>query len=103
MVSIKKGKQYNMHTSNPITTARRLDGIGEYYFSQKLREIDGLNKAGKDIINLGIGSPDLPPHPDVIKVLNDESAKANVHGYQGYKGIAALRNAIAQWYNKWYG
>ena len=42
--------------------AKRLDGIGEYYFSQKLREIESLNKQGKDIINLGIGSPDLPPH-----------------------------------------
>ena len=86
-----------------MQTSKRLEGIGEYYFSQKLREIDGLKKIGKDIINLGIGSPDLPPHPEVIKVLNDESAKSNVHGYQGYKGVAPLRNAIAEWYDKWYG
>ena len=52
--------------------AKRLEGIGEYYFSQKLREIDELNKQGKQVINLGIGSPDLPPHPEVIKVLQDE-------------------------------
>jgi len=50
-----------------ITVASRLNGIGEYYFSQKLREIDELNKQGRQIINLGVGSPDLPPHPDVIK------------------------------------
>ena len=85
-----------------ITTAKRLDGIGEYYFSQKLREIDELNKQGKDIINLGIGSPDMPPHPDVIKVLQEESAKPNVHAYQGYKGSQVLRKAIADWYEKWY-
>jgi len=85
-----------------MKTSKRLEGIGEYYFSQKLREIDGLNKAGKNIINLGIGSPDLPPHPEVIQVLNDESVKPNVHAYQGYKGIASLRNAISQWYKKWY-
>src|SRR3954449_5665278 len=103
MVSIKKGKRYNMHTSNPITTARRLEGIGEYYFSQKLREIDELNKQGKNIINLGIGSPDLPPHPDVIKVLQEESAKPNVHAYQSYKGSPVLRQAFAQWYQKYYG
>jgi len=84
-------------------TSKRLEGIGEYYFSQKLREIDGLNKAGKNIINLGIGSPDLPPHPEVIKVLNEESVKPNVHAYQGYKGSPVLRNAITQWYQKWYG
>lgn len=92
-----------MQTSNPITTARRLEGIGEYYFSQKLREIDELNKQGKNIINLGIGSPDLPPHPDVIRVLQEESAKPNVHAYQSYKGSPVLRNAIAGWYKEWYG
>ena len=58
-----------------VETSKRLEGIGEYYFSQKLREIDELNKQGKSIINLGIGSPDQPPHPDVIKTLQDESAK----------------------------
>jgi aspartate/methionine/tyrosine aminotransferase len=85
------------------TVAKRLEGIGEYYFSQKLREIDALNKAGKNVINLGIGSPDLPPHPEVIKVLNEESVKPNVHAYQGYKGTPALRNGFAQWYKTWYG
>jgi aspartate/methionine/tyrosine aminotransferase len=86
-----------------ISTSKRLDGIGEYYFSQKLREIDELNKQGKNIINLGIGSPDLPPHPDVIKTLQEEAAKPNVHAYQSYKGSPVLRNAIAGWYQKWYG
>ena len=86
-----------------FATAKRLDGIGEYYFSTKLREIDELNKQGKNIINLGIGSPDLPPHPDVIKVLQEESAKPNVHAYQSYKGSPILRKAIADWYNRWYG
>jgi aspartate/methionine/tyrosine aminotransferase len=85
-----------------METSKRLDGIGEYYFSQKLREIAELNKAGKDIINLGIGSPDLPPHPDVIKVLHDESLKEKVHGYQPYKGSPVLRNAISKWYKKYY-
>ena len=85
-----------------ITTAKRLEGIGEYYFSQKLREIDELNKQGKNIINLGIGSPDLPPHPDVIKVLQEESAKPNVHAYQNYKGSSVLRKAFADFYKQWY-
>lgn len=83
--------------------ANRLEGIGEYYFSQKLREIDGMNKAGAAVINLGIGSPDLPPHPDVIKVLQEESARPNVHAYQSYKGSPVLRQAIAAWYQRWYG
>ncbi len=85
-----------------MQTAKRLDGIGEYYFSQKLREIDELNKQGKQIINLGIGSPDLPPHPDVVKTLQEESTKPNVHGYQSYKGSIVLRKAMSDWYKKWY-
>ncbi len=96
MEHIKTEKSYKMQTT------KRLEGIGEYYFSQKLREIDELNKQGKNIINLGIGSPDLPPHPDVIKVLQEESAKPNVHAYQSYKGSPVLRNAISNWYKTWY-
>ena len=75
--------------------ASRLEGIGEYYFSQKLREIDQLNKAGKQIINLGIGSPDLAPHPLVVKALREAAVPDNVHAYQSYKGVPVLRNAIA--------
>lgn len=85
-----------------ISTSKRIEGIGEYYFSKKLREIDALNKEGKNIINLGIGSPDLPPHPDVIKTLQMESEKANVHGYQSYKGSPVLRKAFSSWYKQWY-
>ncbi len=83
--------------------ANRLDSINEYYFSQKLREIDAMNYAGKQVINLGIGSPDLPPHPDVIKTLHEESSKPTTHAYQNYKGSPVLRKAMADWYQKWYG
>jgi len=93
-----------MTTANHrVKTARRLEGIGEYYFSKKLREIDEMNRAGANVINLGIGSPDLPPHPDVIRVLQEESAKPNVHAYQSYKGSPILRKAMADWYKTWYG
>lgn len=85
-----------------MQTSKRLEGIGEYYFSQKLREIDELNKQGKNVINLGIGSPDLPPHADVVKTLQEESAKPNVHAYQNYKGSPVLRKAISEWYKTWY-
>jgi aspartate/methionine/tyrosine aminotransferase len=85
-----------------MNTSKRLEGIGEYYFSQKLREIDELNRQGKNIISLGIGSPDQPPHPEVIRVLQEESGKPNVHGYQSYKGSPVLRKAIAAWYRQWY-
>lgn len=85
-----------------INVAKRLQQTEEYYFSKKLREIDAMNKSGAQVINLGIGSPDLPPHPSVIQVLNEESAKANTHGYQNYKGSPILRQAMADWYRRYY-
>ncbi|MFN2456704.1 MAG: pyridoxal phosphate-dependent aminotransferase [Chitinophagaceae bacterium] len=97
--TILKGAQGK---SEKVEVAKRLYGIEEYYFSQKLREIEQLNREGERIINLGVGSPDLPPHSDVIKVLHEESAKPNAHTYQSYKGSPVLRNAISEWYKKWY-
>ena len=83
--------------------SERLNGINEYYFSQKLRQIDDMNKEGKNVLNLGIGSPDLPPHPDVITTLAMEAARPGKHAYQSYKGSPIFREAIAAWYKKWYG
>lgn len=85
-----------------MKVSKRLEGIGEYYFSQKMREIDELNKQEVKVINLGIGSPDLPPHPDVIETLQKEAARPNVHAYQSYKGSPILRKAMSDWYKKWY-
>jgi aspartate/methionine/tyrosine aminotransferase len=86
-----------------MKVSKRLNGIGEYYFSQKLREIEELNRQGRQVINLGIGSPDLPPHPAVIATLQEESNKPNVHAYQSYKGSPVLRRAMSEWYRRWYG
>ena len=85
------------------TLSSRLNGVGEYYFSKKLREIDLLRKEGKSIISLGIGSPDMAPHPSVIERLAIESAKPNAHGYQSYKGAAELRCAFSGWYSRKFG
>ena len=85
------------------TLSTRLDGVGEYYFSKKLREIDNLRKEGKTIISLGIGSPDMPPHPSVMERLAAESSKPNTHGYQSYRGAEQLRVAFAEWYNRMFG
>jgi len=87
---------------NTFALARRLQGTEEYYFSKKLREIEHLNQTGVQVINLGIGSPDLPPHPDVINTLAEQAARPDVHGYQSYRGAKALREAIAAFYRQWY-
>lgn len=86
-----------------VKPAGRLEGVGEYYFSKKLREIDEMRAAGKEIINLGIGSPDRPPHPEVIARLAAEAARPGNHAYQPYKGAAVLREAFSRWYGERYG
>ncbi|MFC3196205.1 pyridoxal phosphate-dependent aminotransferase [Parapedobacter deserti] len=85
-----------------IEVAKRLQHTDEYYFSKKLREIDELNKTGEKVINLGIGSPDLPPHLSVIKTLHQYASLPHTHAYQSYKGAPALRQAIADWYKRFY-
>ena len=86
-----------------MNIASRLAHTGEYYFSRKLRELAALNAAGANIISLGIGSPDLPPHPSVIAALAQSAAQPNAHGYQGYQGTPALRAAMAEFYQRHYG
>lgn len=83
--------------------ASRLAHTGEYYFSRKLRELAALNAAGANIISLGIGSPDLPPHPSVTAALAATAALPTAHGYQGYQGTPALRGAMAAFYQRYYG
>lgn len=85
-----------------IQVAKRLQQTEEYYFSKKLREIEQMNQAGAQVINLGIGSPDLPPHPEVVNVLHEQALLPNTHGYQSYKGAPILRQAIADWYARYY-
>lgn len=85
-----------------IATANRLNLVSEYYFAAKLREIARMRQEGKPVLNLGIGSPDQPPHPDVVEALNDSAQSAAAHGYQSYTGLPALRTAWADWYARHY-
>ena len=86
-----------------IELSDRLDRVGEYYFSRKLREIDQMRAAGRRIISLGIGSPDRPPHPSVVERLHEVALRPDTHAYQSYKGAAVLRRAFATWYADRYG
>ena len=92
-----------MKTMNSVEPSRRVMQIKEYYFSKKLREVAMLNKQGLDIISLGIGGPDLPPHKKVIDTLCAVAKKNDTHGYQPYVGLPELRKAYSDWYYRWYG
>ena len=86
-----------------ISPADRIANVQEYYFSRNNRRLDDLRQKGVDVINLGVGSPDMPPAPEVVKALADSAALPNVHGYQSYVGIPELREGYAQWYSRAYG
>ncbi len=83
-----------------ISKAHRLKYVGEYYFSQKLRELSKLD--GLPVLNLGIGNPDLPPSPTTIMTLQNSVGNHTVHGYQPYNGSLELRQAFAKWYKRYF-
>ena len=81
-----------------IKAAKRLDTVQEYYFSKKLREVRGLAAAGKPIINMGIGSPDLQPPVEVLAAIKSSLNDPSAHKYQSYQGLPELRSAISEFY-----
>lgn len=86
-----------------IRPADRVSDVKEYYFSTKLREIARMKAAGADVISLGIGGPDRPPHQSVISTLASRAAEPGNHSYQPYVGTPQLRQAFAAWYDRIYG
>ena len=92
----KENQTYN------VAPADRLAGVSEYYFSKKLKEVAQMNAEGKDVISLGIGSPDMPPSEETVQTLCNEAQNPDGHGYQPYVGIPELRKSFAAWYQKWY-
>ncbi len=90
-------KQYN------VRPADRLATVSEYYFSRKGKQIAQMNAQGMDIISLAIGSPDMPPSQETIDTLCVEAQKPDTHGYQPTVGIPELRQAMADFYKRWYG
>nr|WP_293834411.1 aminotransferase class I/II-fold pyridoxal phosphate-dependent enzyme [uncultured Arsenicibacter sp.] len=86
-----------------IPLAHRAGQTQEYYFSVKLAEVRKLLAAGHDVINIGIGNPDMMPSVQTLQTLADAAYRPDSHGYQSYKGTPALRQAIARFYAHTYG
>ena len=85
-----------------IATAKRLESVQEYYFSRKLREVSQMIQQGHPVINMGIGSPDLAPHPEVVNALSIAMEHPRANMYQSYQGLPELRSAIADFYQNHY-
>lgn len=92
-------KVYNPH----IRPADRLANVSEYYFSRKGKEVARMNAEGMDIISLAIGSPDMPPSPQTVDTLCEQARRPDTHGYQPTAGTPELRQAMSDFYRRWYG
>jgi hypothetical protein len=86
-----------------ISPAKTLNETKEYYFSIKLKEIKKMNDSGIDVINVGIGSPDLPPSENTINKLIESAQNPKNHGYQSYVGVKEFRQGFADKYLSLYG
>jgi aspartate/methionine/tyrosine aminotransferase len=86
-----------------LKAANRIGNVKEYYFSRKLKEIKQRIKNGEDIINLGIGSPDMDPDPSVLEAASASLKMSGSHTYQSYNGSDEFRIAIANWYRRFFG
>ncbi len=96
---VNKAKEHQPYNIQP---ADRLANVSEYYFSRKLKEVAQMNAEGKNVISLGIGSPDMPPSEETVNVLCEQAKRPDAHGYQPTVGIPELRKAMADWYKRWY-
>lgn len=85
-----------------IEPAEHVKSISEYYFSVKLQEVANMNAEGKNVISLGVGSPDLPPSEYVVAELCKVASNNDVHGYQPYTGLPELKQAYIDWYKRSY-
>jgi len=80
--------------------AERLARIGAYLFADLDRKQEELQARGVDVINLGIGDPDLPTPEHIIEALARAARDPRSHRYPPYAGIRDFREAVAEWYRR---
>jgi len=85
-----------------IKPSHRLGKVRTYYFATKLAQIAAMNQQGMDVLNLGIGSPDMKPPQEIISALQKTAEEKTANKYQSYKGIPELRHAFSSWYKRWF-
>jgi len=83
--------------------AERLSHLPPYPFARWADQVAAARQRGLDVIRLDIGDPDMPPADAVIQTLCRSVRRLDCHGYPGYRGIPALRQAIAAYYDRRFG
>jgi len=83
-----------------IEKAERLGKLPPYLFAKLDKMKAEAKKKGMDIINLGVGDPDMPTPPHIIEALKKASEKPENHQYPSYEGMPSFRRSVAAWYKK---
>ena len=83
-----------------IEKAKRIDEIPPYLFAEIDRKKTELRRKGMDLIDLGIGDPDLPTPRPIIERLKKAAEDPRNHRYPSYEGMIEFRTAVAQWYER---
>jgi LL-diaminopimelate aminotransferase len=86
-----------------VRFAKRLDQVPPYLFAELERKIEEREKAGIDVISLGIGDPDLPTPEPVIDALARAARNPSTHQYPSNRGTDGFRGAVAQFYEDRFG
>jgi len=86
-----------------IEMAKRIDQIPPYLFAEIDRKKEEMKRKGMDLIDLGIGDPDLPTPKPIIERLKKGAEDPRNHRYPSYEGMIEFRTAIAQWYERRFG
>ncbi|MCK4377448.1 MAG: LL-diaminopimelate aminotransferase [Actinomycetia bacterium] len=83
--------------------AKRIKNLPKYHFAEINEIIKQKMESGQEVINLGIGDPDIPTPDYIIQSLQEEAKNPMNHKYPPYKGIKELREAITNWFEKRFG
>ncbi len=83
-----------------IQTAKRIDQIPPYLFAEIDKKKQEMRRKGVDLIDLGIGDPDLPTPKRIIERLKASAENPRNHRYPSYEGMMEFRTAVANWYAK---
>jgi LL-diaminopimelate aminotransferase len=86
-----------------IEKAKRIEQIPPYLFAEIDKKKEEMRQKGMDLIDLGIGDPDLPTPRLIIERLKKAAENPKNHRYPSYEGMIEFRTAVAQWFEKRFG
>lgn len=83
-----------------VKPSARIEKIPPYLFARIDKKKEEARKKGIDLIDFGIGDPDIPTPVNIIEKMKDATENSRNHRYPSYEGMYAFRKAVADWYKK---